>query len=383
MKTPVFNFHDLILVLTLAVCGLLVIFQWLLSRQKLIASCLLSGFFVGVGVSALCNLLLWNDYIVLYSPASRALLALGLASAAVCKSVCLYLYVVAITRENFCLRGRHGFHLLHWVAVIGVIAVGNLDSDHLRFMPETYTAFSAQLTAYLWHYLKLLPVLYAFAAVLVIRRYKQNLKNFYSNLSLQGPYWLLLLTLGFAVNWSWSLIVHLLGQDIDQRIADYFGILDIYLTFFLVNALFVYSLRYAHQLLQTREVSTEKETISAREKTPSADAIEKIRRVMEEEQLYLQQNLTIEEFGRQAGIPYREVSVILNRHFNTNFFEFVNQYRVNKARALLLDPQRAETTILDILLESGFNSKSSFNRFFKRYTGMSAAGFRKQTGRAD
>ena len=83
MKTPIFNIHDLILVLTLAVCLLLVVFQWLLSKQKVIGIYLLSGFFVCVGLTALCNLLLWNDYIVLHTPAAKALLALGLAAAVV------------------------------------------------------------------------------------------------------------------------------------------------------------------------------------------------------------------------------------------------------------------------------------------------------------
>lgn len=376
MKTPIFNIHDLIVVLTLAVCLLLVVFQWLLSKQKAIGTYLLSGFFVFVGLTALCNLLLWNDYILLHTPTAKALLALGMAASVVGKSVCLYLYVVAITRENFNLNRWHALHLLNLVAVMGFIVIGNLDSDHLRFRPVIYSPFSNQLTDYLWNYLKILPVVYAFGAVWVIRQYKQQLKEFYSDLSLQGPFWLLLLTTGFAINWLWSLIVHVLGQAIDAQIADVFGIFDNYITFLLVNALFVYSLLYAHQLLQTKGKVKEKEPAVNVE--PSADVIEQIRQAMEGEQLYLKQNLNIEEFARHLGIHYREVSNILNHHFNTNFFEFVNQYRVDQAKKLLLDPRRSDTTIMEIFLESGFNSKSSFNRFFKRYTGMSAAEFRKQ-----
>lgn len=376
MKTPIFNIHDLIVVLTLAVCLLLVVFQWLLSKQKAIGTYLLSGFFVFVGLTALCNLLLWNDYILLHTPTAKALLALGMAASVVGKSVCLYLYVVAITRENFNLNRWHALHLLNLVAVMGFIVIGNLDSDHLRFRPVIYSPFSNQLTDYLWNYLKILPVVYAFGAVWVIRQYKQQLKEFYSDLSLQGPFWLLLLTTGFAINWLWSLIVHVLGQAIDAQIADVFGIFDNYITFLLVNALFVYSLLYAHQLLQTKGKVKEKEPAVNVE--PSADVIEQIRQAMEGEQLYLKQNLNIEEFARHLGIHYREVSNILNHHFNTNFFEFVNQYRVDQAKKLLLDPSRSDTTIMEIFLESGFNSKSSFNRFFKRYTGMSAAEFRKQ-----
>ena len=376
MKTPIFNIHDLILVLTLAVCVLLVIFQWLLSKQKAIASRLLSGFFVCVGASALGNLLLWNDYIGLHGEHWKIILSLGLVTAVIGKSVCLYLYVVAITRANFSLRKKDALHLFNLLVVAGLVFWGGLDSDRLRFLPNANTAYSAQLASYLWHYLKFLPVIYAFAAALEIYRYKQQLKQFYSSLSLQGPYWLLLLTLGFAFNWLWSLVVHLVGQSVSFTMADNFGIFDNYITFLLVNALFIYSLLYAHQLLETKGKPKEKETAVAAEISP--DAIARIRNTMEKHQLYLTQNLNIEDFARQVGIHYRDVSSIINKQFNTNFFEFVNEYRVNRARQMLLDPRYAEMTILDILLDSGFNSKSSFHRFFKRYTGMSAAEFRKQ-----
>ena len=141
-----------------------------------------------------------------------------------------------------------------------------------------------------------------------------------------------------------------------------------------MNALFIYSLLYAHQLLYPAEKPREREVVP---QVASDLDIQSIRDAMEKYQLYLKPNLTIEEFAKQVGIHYREVSSIINKEFNTNFFEFVNEYRVKKAKSLLQDPAYAEKTILEILLDSGFNSKSSFHRFFKRYTGMSAADFRK------
>lgn len=378
MKTPIFNIHDLILVLTLTVCVLLVIFQWVLSKQKAIASQLLSGFFICVGASALCNMLLWNVHINSASALAKLTLAALLVGAVVGKSIFLYLYVLAITRAQFRWRSVHALHLLFLLIPLALVLGVNLDSDKLRYVPGTHTAFSAQASQILWHYLKIIPLVYALAAVLEIRRYKQQLKEFYSTFSLQGPQWLLLLVTGFALNWLWSLCVHLLGQYVSLNIADHFGIVDNYLTFFLVNALFIYSLLYAHQLLLTQETPKTKELPTPSE--PSPEAILRIRTTMEKHQLYLKQNLTIEDFARQVGIHYREVSSIINKTFATNFFEFVNEYRVKRAKAMLLDPQFSNMTILDILLESGFNSKSSFHRFFKRYTGMSAAEFRKQQG---
>lgn len=52
--------------------------------------------------------------------------------------------------------------------------------------------------------------------------------------------------------------------------------------------------------------------------------------------------------------------------------------RAQKTKQLLADPQYPNMASMDILLESGFDSKSSFHQFFKRYTGMSAADFCKQ-----
>ncbi len=376
MQTPIFNIHDLILVLTLAVCLLLVIFQLLLSKQKEIALRLLTFFFVCVGVNALCNLLLWNKYLHVESAFIKWALAIGVSLTVVGKSISLFLYVVAITRESFRFGWREAVHLINVVIVIGLVLTGKIDSDQLRFISTTQTAFTVYVTNLLWHYLKFLTVIYAASAVWVAWCYKQQLKAFYSSLSLDGPQWLMLLTLGFALNWAWSLAVHILGQSVGLNLADSFGIFDNYITFLLVNALFIYSLLYAHQLIETKNAPKEKEPVVEAEHSP--DFIERIRQGMEVQQLYLKHTLNIEEFAKQVGIHYREVSVIINKHFDTNFFEFVNSYRVNKAKDMLVDPKFSDTTILDILLESGFNSKSSFHRFFKRYTGMSAADYRKQ-----
>ena len=375
MQSPVFNIHDLILVLTLAVCLLLVVFQLLLSKQKEIASRILCLFFVCVGVHAFCNLLLWNNYLHIESAFIKWGLSFGLGLSVVGKSISLFLYVVSLTRASFQFGWREAVHLLNLAVVLVLLIIGRIDSDQLRYASGGQTLFTVYVTSLLWHYLKLITVVYAMGAVWVVWRYKQQLKAFYSSLSMEGPQWLMLLTLGFVLNWFWSLVVHLLGQSVGINRADSLGILDNYITFVLVNALFIYSLLYAHQLIETQKASKEK-LVPVSEHSP--ELIKRIRDGMDVQQLYLKPTLNIEEFAKQVGIHYREVSAIINQDFDTNFFEFVNSYRVNKAKSMLVDKIYADKTILEILLDCGFNSKSSFHRFFKRYTGMSAADYRKQ-----
>src|SRR5690625_6459243 len=99
---------------------------------------------------------------------------------------------------------------------------------------------------------------------------------------------------------------------------------------------------------------------------------------MEEEKVFLRANLNIEQFSSMIDYPVKDVSSVINKHFGTNFFEFVNSYRVEEAKQLLTDPAHSDKTILDILLESGFSSKSAFHRLFRRLAGRPPAEYGKQ-----
>jgi AraC-like DNA-binding protein len=61
-----------------------------------------------------------------------------------------------------------------------------------------------------------------------------------------------------------------------------------------------------------------------------------------------------------------------------NFFDFINRYRIEEAQRLLTDPPDKKITVLEVLYECGFNSKSSFNTLFKKHTGLTPSEFKKK-----
>ena len=73
----------------------------------------------------------------------------------------------------------------------------------------------------------------------------------------------------------------------------------------------------------------------------------------------------------------------MNQGFEMSFIEYVNGYRIAEAKRLLLEKEYQKHTVLEILLESGFNSKSAFNATFKKYTGNSPLQFRKRHSSID
>jgi AraC-like DNA-binding protein len=62
---------------------------------------------------------------------------------------------------------------------------------------------------------------------------------------------------------------------------------------------------------------------------------------------------------------------------NKHFFDFINEYRINDAKKLLKDPTKKEITVLEILYQVGFNSKSSFYTAFKKATNQTPTAYRK------
>lgn len=374
MKDHIFNIHDVVLLMTVAECFLLAIFQAVLPITNRIASALLTSFLLCVAVGLACTLILWNDFVTTTPLFDQILLPYFLVAGLMCKGPALYLYVSAITQDSFRLKWPHLFHLLPTALCFLWILILQIDSLDLRFRAPDATTHINLLANQVWHAVKLIPLAYVIAAAIIMRRYNLSLKDQYSEFSTTEPGWLNILTLGFLFNWAMTLVVHILAQSSTPQTSDAMGIAENYVTFILMNGLFTYSVVYAHKLLTTKHEPTKDKL----EEKVTDNAIAKVNQGMENDKLFLKQNLNIEEFSKRIDLPVKEVSAVINKHYGTNFFEFMNSYRITEAKRLLSDPQHAEMTVLDVLLQSGFNSKSAFHRFFNRLVGVSPTEFRKQ-----
>lgn len=112
-----------------------------------------------------------------------------------------------------------------------------------------------------------------------------------------------------------------------------------------------------------------------------ADALmQRLRRLMAEKQLYLKSLLTLQELAEEMSISAHNLSEVINTQAGKNFYDFVNGYRVEEVMRRLRDPSYAHLTILAVAADSGFNSKATFNAFFKRHTAMTPSQYRTGQG---
>jgi AraC-like DNA-binding protein len=98
---------------------------------------------------------------------------------------------------------------------------------------------------------------------------------------------------------------------------------------------------------------------------------------MGREQPYLDGELRLSQLAESLDMPAHHLSQVINVTRQQTFFDFINRHRINHAESLLIDPNSA-SNMLEIALASGFNSKASFNRIFKKETGMTPSAFQKR-----
>ena len=98
---------------------------------------------------------------------------------------------------------------------------------------------------------------------------------------------------------------------------------------------------------------------------------------MESNKSFTDNNLTLDKLAGQLDISENKLSQVINTQSKDNFFEFVNKYRVEMVIRKMEEGEHKTSTLLGLAFDSGFNSKASFNRAFKRITGVTPTDYLK------
>jgi AraC-like DNA-binding protein len=98
--------------------------------------------------------------------------------------------------------------------------------------------------------------------------------------------------------------------------------------------------------------------------------------IMNNSKPYLNRDLTIYQLSEMTGISRHYITQVLNEYYGKNFFSFINEYRIKEAAERMAARRYSNYTILAIAYDSGFNSKSAFNKIFKEQTGLTPSEYR-------
>jgi AraC-like DNA-binding protein len=109
---------------------------------------------------------------------------------------------------------------------------------------------------------------------------------------------------------------------------------------------------------------------------------EKVKTTLESQKLYLDNNLTLTQLSESTRIPKHQISQAINSCYSGNFFDLINDYRVDAFKQLAGQPDKKHLSLLGIAQEAGFNSKASFYSVFKKKTGMTPAEYLEKQSKA-
>jgi AraC-like DNA-binding protein len=236
-----------------------------------------------------------------------------------------------------------------------------------------------QMYMSLQYYAFLLSVVVFVIAFRETRRYSQLVKNEYSDLELLNINWLwqfIFLVIPMILFWGAELIRIALGGR---------GQSNLTIAVFLFIALFNYFVSYKaftqHTLFEVTEPERDRghndKTYNTPREVPDQNVCQQIQQAMQTQEYFLDQNLTLHSFARQVQIPARTISSCVNQHAGFNFNEWVNNFRVDKALALINDENMQHLSIEGIGAEAGFKSRSAMYTAFKKKTGRSPGQFRE------
>ncbi|MBS1529210.1 MAG: ABC transporter permease [Bacteroidetes bacterium] len=285
----------------------------------------------------------------------------------------IYFYVLKITRPAYEFRWKD---LLHFSPVLleqGVLALAIRES--LRTGAATYATKT-------FHLLNPVLQLLIFISIITYLHYSyQLIQKFYRRLapvlmdrSLLEFRWLRRLLAATALLWLLWIV---------YAAVDYFGYRDqlgihVYYPFYIFFTVIIIWTATAAFLKPQAGIQAQRASLP--KPVPAAELKEKgvwLKRAMEANLYHREPELTLSSLAEKLGIHPHELSRTINIALKKNFNDFVNEYRIRDVITKMQEPAYSRMTLEGIGFDSGFNSKSTFNRTFRLMTGNSPAEYKK------
>lgn len=219
---------------------------------------------------------------------------------------------------------------------------------------------------------------YIFFSVRKIVRLQEALKSNFSTIENKNLNWLKWILIIFAVIILFTLVEAALSDHLSSQYNLPLLFINLF-TLLTINLIYFRGLSYP-ELFNDYVIRTGGQKYTA-SKLSAGEAVEKLNRVeshMEKNKPYLEFELTIKDLAEQVGLNPRELSQVINEKRKMNFYEFVNHYRLEEAKKLLLEHDGEAMRIKEVMYAAGFSSKSTFNSIFKKSTGRTPRQFRQE-----
>ncbi len=275
------------------------------------------------------------------------------------------------------------WHFLPFLAFFFVMGTTHVLHDDIMEFRHGFIGFKEVVFPlnYYGIYLALVSGIYTLAAFLSIKKQKSLLSQTQSgeirNVLNWLEYWVMAALVFFILTYL-VIEISVSSQQIDSRLT--FQIINVFLSVYIIyvgywairktsafqnlNAAVLSELKLKNN--STSVPDTEVESIS-----------QSIVEILEKDELYLNPDFSLTDLSSAVHVPLGKLSFAINTGLGMNFYDLINSYRVKEFQKRLEQGNATNLTLLGLALDCGFRSKSTFNTFFKKETGMTPSAYKK------
>ncbi len=236
-------------------------------------------------------------------------------------------------------------------------------------------------------------IVYSILAILLLKRYRREIQHHQSNtdkvLIVGSFYGIIILLISWIIG---AIAVNLAIFNIEVSV-------DLFIFVYLLIVIIIYWISY--YAIKSPEIFK----LDRRELYPSTDDILTIEKsdddtttetkpniwsdkeieamnnnlvnYIEKNRPYQEPNLSLQDLSTQLNMSRHHLSALINQKQKKNFYEFINTYRIEEVKNLIVDPENKDQKIMSLAYDAGFNSKASFNRIFKQFTNMTPSQYQE------
>jgi len=290
----------------------------------------------------------------------------------------VFLYIYSLCYKSFRIKLIHLLHsipfLLFMVYSVFSYYIQNNDVNINR---SINWIFVENYWRIFWLFNLMQIFIYIIFIFNTIQRFRIRIKNIFTEINKINLNWLFSLLILISCHWLFVATRSLISI-INTEARVLIQLIDIFsITIFLVFTT-ILVIRGLHQIKMFPGIDyILKINGSKIDKMESEKYISELNSLINSEKPYLTPSLTIDELSEMLSIQSWKLSYLINHNYNKNFYNFINGYRIEEFKERITNPVNKKKTILELIYEVSFNSKSSFNDVFKKQTGMTPSQYKK------
>ncbi|MFT7559117.1 MAG: AraC-like DNA-binding protein [Flavobacteriales bacterium] len=382
MDKVLFNMHDVILLVTVYQCVLLTVLFGISRAQSVLSRSFAGLFFLFSAAIPLDLLILLGEEFRYYALDHFPNLFYAFEFGYWLQGPALLLYVRSLISPGFRVRWQDLIYISPFVLYFlhQVVLYHSLPTDIKEHIQEEYSVFQESYTIlFVGIAREALRVYFGAICVIEINRYLRTAADKANLAPIYGGLWLRVLSYGCLGLWIVGLYISFaLNLNVSHGTTlpvNKVGLTSNYLFCFLLGGV---GLTYFYSLLYTQTIVKEEVPVESKPKLKiNQRHLEKLEELMKNQKAYMNSALTREYLADQVGVSPRTLSNIIKLNFDCSFFSYINRYRVEEAKSMLISPERSQSTVLDIMYEVGFQNKATFNSMFKKISGLTPREYRK------